>query len=129
MKLANRNRENDDFVSAQPPNPDIPIAITAQNKNNILTYSPVEIARQLALIEYSLYNAIRPSECLSQNWISLEKERLAPNILKMVSHFGKISCWVKSEILKCTDLNQRIQTLKLFIDIAEVIICINLVRV
>ena len=122
-KIYNKKTEycNREYIfSVQPPAPDIPILITPQNKNDIFTYSPLEIARQLTLIEFELYAAIRPSECLSQNWNTKQKERLAPNILKCISHFGKISSWVNSEILKCTELSKRTETLKLFIDIAEV---------
>ena len=87
-----------------------------------MTYSPVELARHLTLIEYRLFAAINPSECVAQNWMSKKKEILAPNILKMISRFNEVSNWVASEIVKCTDLEQRTKVLKMVIDIAEVII-------
>lgn len=48
-----------------------------------------------------------------------KKEELAPNILKMISRFNDVSNWVASEIVKCTDLEQRTKVLKMVIDIAE----------
>lgn len=93
--------------------------ITPQNENDILTYSPIELARQLTLIEYKLFAAIKPSECVAQHWMSKKKDELAPNILKMISRFNEVSNWVSSEIVKCTDLAQRTTVLKMVIDIAE----------
>lgn len=79
----------------------------------------MELARQLTLIEYKLYQAIKPSECIDQNWMSKRKEELAPNILKMISRFNYMSNWIQSEIVKCADLSQRAQILRHIIEVAE----------
>lgn len=84
-----------------------------------MTYSAKELARQLTLIEYKLFAAINPSECVAQHWMSKKKEELAPNILKMISRFNDVSNWVASEIVKCTELAPRTAVLKMVIEIAE----------
>jgi hypothetical protein len=87
----------------------------------ILTYHPEELARQLTLIDYNLFIAIKPSECLNQNWMHKTlKEELAPNILAMIRRFNDVSTWVASEVLKCKDLVLRTKVLKHIIEIAEV---------
>src|SRR3990167_5926144 len=116
------DKEYEIVFSEPPPPPILPQNVTANNKSNILTYSAKELARQLTLIEYRLFAAINPSECVSQHWMSKNKEALAPNILKMISRFNDVSNWVASEIVKCTDLGTRTQILKHVIEIAEVLL-------
>jgi len=118
-KLTTGDKEYEHIFTGDPPAPIIPNNITPQNKNLIMTYSAKELARQLTLIEYKLFASIKPSECVSQHWMSKKKEELAPNILKMISRFNDVSNWVASEIVKCTDLEQRTKVLKMVIDIAE----------
>ena len=114
------NKEYEIIFTTPPPKPILPQNVTAQNQNSILTYHPLELARQLTLIEYRLYVAIKPAECLGQNWMSKKKEELAPNILAMISHFNYISNWISSEVVKCADLRERTLILKHAIEIAEV---------
>lgn len=49
--------------STAPPKPIVPSDLSNVELNDI---DPLEIARQLTLIEYSLYKAIKPWECLGQ---------------------------------------------------------------
>lgn len=107
------------FNSAKP-NPILPSKPPSSLDEFFLAYNPTEIARQLTLIEYQLYSAIKPSECVGQNWMSKRKEELAPNILAMIHRFNFVSTWFSSEIVKCSDLQKRTQTLKHVLDVAEV---------
>ena len=90
------------------------------SSDSILGYHPTELARQLTLIEYGLFSAIKPSECVGQNWMSKRKEELAPNILAMIHRFNFVSTWFSSEIVRCPDLAKRTQILKHILDVAEV---------
>jgi RasGEF N-terminal motif/RasGEF domain len=57
---------------------------------------PVEIARQLTLVEFDLYKAIAPKELLNLNWMEDDKEERAPNVLVMIRWFNNISGWVSA---------------------------------
>ncbi|CAG5136425.1 unnamed protein product [Candidula unifasciata] len=48
---------------------------------------PIEIARQVTLLEFDLYRAIKPSELIGMPWMKRDKQQTAPNLLKMI-HFS-----------------------------------------
>jgi hypothetical protein len=122
-QMTQGEKEITHIFTGDPPAPIIPNNITNNNKMLIETYSPKELARQLTLIEYRLFAAINPSECVSQHWMSKKKEQLAPNILKMISRFNEVSNWVASEIVKCVELSQRTKILRFVIEMCEVSPC------
>lgn len=52
---------------------------------------PLEIARQLTLMEYNLYKKIAPKELLSLSWQKEGKEEKSPNLLNLISHFNQVA--------------------------------------
>ena len=45
---------------------------------------PLEIARQLTIVEWDLYSRIVPKELLSLSWQKKDKELKSPNLLRMI---------------------------------------------
>jgi len=86
---------------------------------SILDFEPSDLARQMAIIDYEIFKNIHPLEYANQNWCSTAKGTRAPNILRMVTHFNKVSNWIASEILKVQPLKERAVILNRFIIIAE----------
>jgi hypothetical protein len=60
---------------------------------------PCELARQITLIEYQLFDAIQPREFMDQAWMKPGKEKRAPNICNMTRWCNHITRWVISEIV------------------------------
>ncbi|KAH3762931.1 cell division control protein [Pelomyxa schiedti] len=77
-----------------------------------------EIARQMTLIEQSIYCAIKPWELIGLAWTKKEKT-LAPNVSKMIQHFNRISKWVFEEVTAADNLPSRIRILERFIELAD----------
>jgi len=86
----------------------------------LLDIHPLEVARQLTLIEHNLYRTITPCECLRQRWTGKDKATLAPNIIALIDRFNKVSRWCCSEIVREKDLKSRAVVLNRFILIASV---------
>jgi len=77
------------------------------------------MARQLTLLESTLFRAIRPHEFLNQNWSKPGRELNSPNILIMIEWFNKVSLWASTTMVLANDNKDRIQIIKKWIDVAE----------
>ncbi|KAL6054788.1 Son of sevenless 1 [Balamuthia mandrillaris] len=114
------------MFSKEPPEPILPSGCTMNStspSNNQplidLNWDPLEVARQLTLIEYNLYKSIKPQECLNQAWTKkATRDTNAANIMAMITRFNAVSRWVATEIVKAESLKLRIDTLTMFIQIA-----------
>jgi hypothetical protein len=77
-----------------------------------------ELARQLTLLEWSLWREIRAWECLGLAWTKKDKEVRAPHICETQNRFNRISGWVTTSILLTEKLADRAKVLSKFIEIA-----------
>ncbi|KAL6077406.1 cell division cycle-related protein [Balamuthia mandrillaris] len=82
---------------------------------------PLELARQLSLLESKIFRAIQPRELLGQGWSKKETaDQLSPNVKAMIQNSNRITSWVQTEIVKCADETQRrVSIIRRFIRIAE----------
>mmetsp|Transcript_10224 Transcript_10224/g.41632 ORF Transcript_10224/g.41632 Transcript_10224/m.41632 type:complete len:550 (-) Transcript_10224:48-1697(-) len=105
--------------SRQPPKPKLTKAFFECHLVSDLEFShltPLEVARQLTLLDHRLYRAIRPEELLLQNWTKEgTKEIFSSNVLASIRHFCNIGKWVVTEIVSTPDLDKRVASLARFI--------------
>ncbi|KAL7417088.1 ras GEF [Mrakia frigida] len=81
---------------------------------------PLELARQLTLMDAAMYNRIRPVECLQKAWSDLSDPNKAANIKAVIKHSNQVSNWVKAAILsESKSPKQRATIVKFFVSVAE----------
>jgi len=78
-----------------------------------------EMARQLTLMDYELFQRIRPSEFNNLSWTRKTKEIDAPNLLTMIRRFNEISIWVQNSIVSCETLKKRAILVEKFVKIGQ----------
>jgi len=115
-----KSNEEVNFVSTQKaPEPIILVNVTDSSTLTLTDIDPVELARQITLIEFDLFKKILPKECLKQSWTKAGKEQNSPNVLKMIHWSNDVSAWVQSEVLKRENPKLRTDIIKLFIKTAK----------
>ncbi|TIC09657.1 ras GEF [Wallemia mellicola] len=109
------------IITAQnfPPQPILP---KNSKKLKLLDIDPLEMARQLTIIESYTFNRIKPDECLNKNWSGPEhlKTHKAHNIRTMIQLSNRLAAWVTHSILGMKDdVKKRASMIKWFIYVAE----------
>ncbi len=94
---------------------------------------PLEVAQQLSLIEYEIFEVLRPSEFFQQAWAKADADKSAPNIRASIARFNEVTRWIVTVVLQQEKLSKRVKVLVKLIQIAKVCIggsakCISFVR-
>ncbi|XP_065882550.1 son of sevenless homolog 1-like [Dysidea avara] len=84
---------------------------------SLMSLHPLEIARQLTLMEANYFWAIRPKELVGLVWTKEEKEKTSPNVLRIIHHSDKISFWLAKSIAFTENLEERVAVVSRCIDI------------
>ncbi|KAJ3109814.1 hypothetical protein HDU97_000044 [Phlyctochytrium planicorne] len=99
---------------------EVPPPILPRNLRRIklLDIDPLEVTRQLTIIEARAYNQLQPVEFLNQAW-SKKDNNVAVNVRGMAKTSNRISGWIAKTILSETDNKKRLNIIKHFINIAD----------
>jgi son of sevenless len=101
-----------------PPPPPIQPKTSRKGEIKLSDVDPLEMARQLTLMESHLYQKIRPIECLQRS--RDQKGDTNDNISQVIQFANKISDWVAETILARDESRRRASVVKNFIAIADV---------
>ncbi|EUC63459.1 cell division control protein, partial [Rhizoctonia solani AG-3 Rhs1AP] len=82
----------------------------------LLDIDPLELARQLTLLESKQYNAIKPIECLAR---ARDEPAENDSIKTIIATTNKIASWVAFSVLEKDEPRRRGNTIKHFIHVAE----------
>ncbi|KAI0916974.1 hypothetical protein AcW2_007229 [Taiwanofungus camphoratus] len=95
-----------------------PIIPRNSKKVKLLDIDPLELARQLTLMEAALYKKIRPMECLQR---SREQKpgRNNDNITSIIQLSNRMANWVAESVLEKEDSRKRAAIVKHFIGVAD----------
>lgn len=83
----------------------------------LLDIEPLELARQLTLLESKQYNAIKPIECLAR---ARDEPAENDSIKTIITTTNKIASWVAFSVLEKDDARRRSAIIRHFIQVAEV---------
>ncbi|KAG1765912.1 ras guanine nucleotide exchange factor domain-containing protein [Suillus occidentalis] len=86
-------------------------------KLKLLDIDPLELARQLTIMESHLYQKIRPVECLQRS--REQKTDHNDNIARVIQTSNRIANWVADSVLIHEDSRKRSAILKQFISVAD----------
>ena len=84
-------------------------------EDGILQFSTTQMAENLTLLEFDLFEKISATEFLSYHSNAL----LAPHLVLFINHFNAVTQWVSSEIIAAADIMKKISVLKKFINIGK----------
>lgn len=104
---------------------DMPVPILPKNMKRIklLELDPHELARQMTIMDFRLYNRIKPVECLDKNWGKTEVDEqghhIAANVKASIEHSNQVTAWVTDSILSKEEVKKRAGVLKHWILVAE----------
>jgi len=97
-----------------------------KNPNHyIMDWPAIEIARQLTLTDFDLFQRIQAKEFLGQAWNKEGKEEKAPSICALIERFNEVGQFLVSLIVQLEDIEERKDMLKKWIQVAEECLVMN----
>ncbi|KAK4051336.1 cell division cycle- protein [Microbotryomycetes sp. JL201] len=104
-----------------PPPPLVPRNL---RKIKFVDIDPLEVARQISIMDGKLFTKITPQECLGKAW-PREFGSDSPNISAMIDMSNAVTRWVTETVLQQEETKKRAAVIKHFILIAERCLTLN----
>lgn len=103
------------LVITQPQDSPEPILPRNLKKFKLLDVDALEMARQLTLMDFKMYSAIKPVECLDKAW----SRDVAVNIQASIDYCNRVTTWVSDEILSQSEVKKRSAIIKYWVSVAD----------
>ncbi|OZJ05193.1 hypothetical protein BZG36_02449 [Bifiguratus adelaidae] len=103
-------------VATPPPTPILP---KSMKRLRLLDIDPLELARQLTIMDSKLYNVIKPVECLDKAWSRDDVGNKAHNVKAAIEYSNQITAWAANSILGQVDPKKRMALIKHWVQVAE----------
>ncbi|KAJ3440983.1 guanine nucleotide exchange factor [Anaeramoeba flamelloides] len=84
-----------------------------------------EFVRQITLIEFQLFEKIKPIEFHEQKWLMNSQKNQCNNLLKFINHFNSFINWLVSKIISQKEIQKRVALISKLIKIAGKCLQIN----
>ncbi|KAG6868223.1 hypothetical protein C0993_005999 [Termitomyces sp. T159_Od127] len=111
-------RNDNNALKAMPQStPPPPIYPKTTKKLKLADIEPLELARQLTIMESNLYQKIKPMECLQR--AREQKMENMDNIATVIQMSNRIADWVADCVLSKEDSRKRASTVKHLISVAD----------
>eukprot|EP01127_Copromyxa_protea_P000196 TRINITY_DN10185_c0_g1_i1.p1 TRINITY_DN10185_c0_g1~~TRINITY_DN10185_c0_g1_i1.p1 ORF type:complete len:1047 (-),score=228.31 TRINITY_DN10185_c0_g1_i1:56-2896(-) len=91
----------------------------------LLDCNSEEIARQLTMIEWKMWSAIKPYEFLNLAWTKKDRAKRSGNVIAMIERFNYVSGWVATMICMSEKPKERVRITHKFIEIAHKLYLMN----
>jgi len=118
LKLSTQASGARKVFAVQPPDVILPKQLHPA-QYTFMKLSPVELARQLTIMEFDLYQRIKPWEFLNQGWTKKDEEPIpSPHIVAMTSHFNHVAEWIAIEVLEAGSVKKRAKVVTRVIEMA-----------
>ncbi|KAJ3046093.1 hypothetical protein HDV00_003843 [Rhizophlyctis rosea] len=115
----------DTHMNYPPPTPVIPKhGFGKRSMDNFLDVDPLEIARQLTIMESRVFLRISPGELVGQEWTKKDS-RISGNVRAMMGLSTRITGWVACMIVSEVDVRRRYNLLKHFIKIGDKLLALH----
>ena len=87
---------------------------------HVSEFEPIELARQLTLMESSLFCQIQPNEMIGQEFKKKVGSSTAVHVKAMIHRSTQITKWVSDTILNESDAKKRAHMIKFWIKVGDV---------
>ncbi|KAL3117214.1 hypothetical protein niasHT_007617 [Heterodera trifolii] len=87
---------------------------------DLLTLHPLEIGRQVTLLQFFLYRAIKPFELVDAAWTKRDKYQRSPQLLKLIDHSNNLTYWVARSIVETESVEERVEMFSRVLEIMTV---------
>ena len=87
--------------------------------NYMVDMDPLELARQITILDHELFSKIQSSELVGQKWSKEKTKHLCPNVMVCINRFNAVASFVQSIVLEVAEASIRAAMIGKFIEIGR----------